>query len=743
MNRQISLAVVLVAALALYSCQTSHRLKPANAERVLAQMTQEEKIRLVVGAGNDKFVGYGSTKLLVPGAAGTTAPIERLGVPPVVLSDGPAGIRIDTVREGDTKRYYHTGFPIGTALASTWNTSLLETVGLTIGKEAHAYGIDLLFAPGMNLHRDPLGGRNFEYYSEDPLLSGKMGAAFVRGVQKNGVGACPKHFAVNNQETNRKDVDNRVGQRPLHELYLRSFEIAVRESDPWAVMSAYNAINGEQCMESRWLLTDVLRRQWHFNGIVVSDWAAPGWRSSAKEITAGNDLLAPGSNEQREELTKALASHELKAADLDTCALRMLRFVSRTTRARGYQPTNTVDLKADAAVSRQAADEALVLLENHGALPLKDGANKIGLFGISSYNFISVGTGSGNVKSRHTVNLLEGLRHAGFAVSQSPSDYYTSIVRDSVSRRSYDELGYAAIPEPGISKALIDRSAKDDDVAIVTIGRSSGEGADRNLYTDFLLQPKELKLITDVASAFHQKGKKVIVILNVPGVVETVSWRDKVDALLCAWLPGQEGGDAVADVLRGNLSPSGHLTMTWPRKYEDCNTHDNFPYDYHGPKAIGNYPKIPRKPAIKNVHYVDYEEGIYVGYRYFDTYDKPVAYPFGYGLSYTHFTFSQPAVKKAAAGYQVSVTVTNDGKMAGKEVVQLYVPLKGLIHQLVAFGKTRLLNPGESERLTLTFTPRELSYWDENMNGWMLDETARKLEIASNSRDIRLQVSIP
>ena len=725
-------------------CQHSGlRLTSAKVDQVLGQMTREEKIRLVVGAGNEKFLGYGSTKRLVPGAAGTTAPLPRLGIPPTVLSDGPAGIRIDTLREGDPKRYYHTGFPIGTALAASWNTTLMEEVGRTIGKEARAYGLDLLFAPGMNLQRDPLGGRNFEYYSEDPMLSGRMGAAFVRGVQLNGVGACPKHYVVNNQETNRKDVDNRVAPRPLHELYLRGFEIALRESHPWAVMSAYNAVNGEQCMESRRLLTDVLRDELHFDGIVVSDWAAPGWRDAAREIHAGNDLLAPGSDEQCRELRNAIAKRTLQEADLDTCAKRMLRFVARTPRGRGYKASNKVNLEADAAVSRQAADEAVVLLENHVALPFQSAVHRIGLFGITSYNFISVGTGSGNVKSRHTVNLLEGLSHAGLSVSSEAARYYRAVVADTLAVRGYNELGYAAIPEPRIDSALIMRSALTDDAAVVTIGRSSGEGADRNVYTDFLLQPNERRLLHEVAAAFHQRGKKVVVILNVPGVVETASWRNDADALLCAWLPGQQGGDAVADILTGRVSPSGRLPLTWCLQYADCNTHDNFPYDYHGPKAIGNYTKIPRQPAIKNVHYVNYEEGIYVGYRYFDTFDKPVAYPFGYGLSYTRFVYSDPKLIRKDDTFEVELTVTNCGKAEGKEVVQLYAPLKGLRHQLVAFAKTRRLAPGKSQRLKLNFTSRELSYYDEATASWKVDRDIHNVELAADSRDIRLTLPLP
>ena len=611
-------------ALVMVACGKAPQLTRDNVDDVLAHMTLDEKINIVVGAGNETFTGYGNTKKLVPGAAGTTSPIPRLGIPPTALTDGPAGLRIDTMREGQSRRYYHTGFPIGTALASSWNQPLIQEVGEAIGNEAHEYGLDLIFGPGMNLHRDPLGGRNFEYYSEDPLLTGKMAAAFVRGIQSQHVGATLKHFAVNNQETNRKDVDVRIAQRPLRELYLKPFEIAVRESDPWSVMSAYNMINGQQCMESRDLLTTILRGDFGFRGFVVSDWAAPGWRDSGREIWAGNDLLAPGTAQQRQEIKAAV-----KAGTL------------------------------------------------------------------------------------------------------------------SIAARAYDPLGYAAIPELTIDSAVIARSAQTDDVAIITIGRSCGEGADRLHATEYLLSDVEHRLIAQVSRAFHAAQKRVIVVLNVSGVVEVASWRSMADAVVLSWLPGQEAGDAVCRVLTGKVCPSGRLTMTFPLRYEDCSTHDNFPYDYHGPKAIGNYPKIPRTPAIKNVHYVDYVEGMYVGYRYFDTFNRPVAYPFGFGLSYTTFAYSDAVCRAQADGnFALSVKVTNTGACAGKEVVQVYAPVRGLRHQLVAFGKTRMLQPGESQTLSLTITQRDLACFDEAQNAWVLDAGDYTLEIGANARDARLKAHI-
>ena len=731
-------------ALVLVSCQPSVKLSPDNIDAVLADMTTDEKITLVVGAGNETFTGYGNTKKIVPGAAGTTSPIERLGITPSVLTDGPAGLRIDTLREGDDKRYYHTGFPIGTALACTWNLPLMYQVGDAIGNEAHEYGLDLIFAPGMNLHRDPLGGRNFEYYSEDPYVTGKMAAAFVKGIQANGVGATLKHYAVNNQETNRKDVDVRIGQRALRELYLRPFEIAVKEAKPWSVMSAYNSINGQQCMESRDLLTTILRRDWGFDGMVVSDWAAPGWRDSGKEMWAGNDLLAPGTPEQREEIRQALRDGKLNEADLDSCARRMLHFITRTPRFNHYAFSNNPDLKAHAQQSLQAAEEAVVLLENKNqTLPLEPTIKRVGMFGMASYNFLAVGTGSGNVKTPHTTNLEEGFAHVGIATNQDLAARYKKVLRDTLSKRANDPLGYSAIPEMDIPEEAILASADSDDAAIITIGRSCGEGADRNAFTDYQLSTLEHTIINKVCKAFHARGKKVVVVLNVSGVVEVASWKEQPDAVVLSWLLGQEGGDAVCRILKGEVCPSGRLTMTFPVTYEDCNTHDNFPYDFHGPKAIGNYKKIPRNPALKNVHFVDYKEGVHVGYRYFDTFGRKVSYPFGYGLSYTHFAYSDSKVKAKDDGtYEVTVTVTNEGTCAGKEVVQLYAPVRDIKHQLVGFAKTNLLKPGQSQTLSMVITPRDLSYFDEAQQAWVVAKGEYRLEVAANSRDVRQQVSL-
>ena len=350
------------------------RLRPDNVEEVLKAMTLEEKAALLVG-GQNKTANSGSatmigfTEAVVPGAAGVTKSIERLGIPATVMSDGPAGVRIQPTREGETRNYYATGFPVGTSLATTWNEQLVESVGKAMGEEVLDYGIDVLLAPGMNIHRSPLCGRNFEYYSEDPLLTGKMASAFVKGIQSNGVGTSIKHFAVNSQETNRDNVNEVVSQRALREIYLKGFEIAVKEGKPWTVMSSYNRLNGVYTQESRELLTTILRDEWGYDGLVVTDWT--GQRNTAAQVHAGNDLMEPGFPSQVEEIIAKVKSGELSMADVDTCARRMLQYIVKTPRYRGYRYSEQPDLKAHAQVTRQAATEGMVLLKNEqNALPL-------------------------------------------------------------------------------------------------------------------------------------------------------------------------------------------------------------------------------------------------------------------------------------------------------------------------------------------------------------------------------------
>ena len=742
------ISILAMSAAAVLSCapKGDPQLGKDSLDKVVAAMTLEEKAHLVIGTGMAGSSGeapvVGETRNLVPGAAGTTYPIPRLGIPAIVLADGPAGLRINPLREGDANTYYCTHFPIGTLLASTWNTELVEEVGQAIGNEVLEYGTDVLLAPALNIHRNPLCGRNFEYYSEDPVVSGKTAAAYVRGVQSNGVGTSIKHYALNNQETNRMKNDVRVSPRAVREIYLKGFEIAVKESQPWTVMSSYNFVNGVYTSESKDLQTTMLRDEWGFKGMVMTDWF--GGADAAAQMWAGNDMLQPGRPGQFEDIVEGVRSGRLSEADLDRNVRRVLELIVKSPRFKGYEFSNKPDLKAHAAVTRQSAVEGMVLLENNGVLPLASEISRVALFGTTSYDFIAGGTGSGNVNRAYTVSLLEGLRNAGYAIDAELEKTYTKYIKEETERLNPKSDDPMAMFMPKIragefvpSARLLDKMVRANDVAIITLGRNSGEFLDRKV-ADFTLTEQESGMIETVCAAFHKAGKKVVVILNVGGVIETASWKNLPDAVLLAWQAGQEGGNSVADVLKGVANPSGKLTMTFPVRYEDHASSRNFPIDM----AFGMFGKDKDAEPQRNVDYTEYEEGIYVGYRWFDKQGLEVSYPFGYGLSYTRFEWSEASVKSSRGETAVSVKVTNTGKIAGKDVVELYVAapqgeLDKPVKELKAYAKTRELQPGESQLVTLKVKNSELASYDESASAWVTDAGHYDFMLGSSSRDIR------
>ena len=738
MRKTITILAALACAATLFA---QPQLNKDNVEEVLKAMTLQEKAALCVGGSrmvNIDGIPTGSANL-VPGAAGTTRALPRLGIPATVLADGPAGLRISPTREGSSKTFYCTGFPVGTLLASSWDLDLVESVTDAMGNEVLEYGVDVLLAPGMNIHRNPLCGRNFEYFSEDPLLSGKMAAAYVRGIQKNGVGTSIKHYAANNQETNRSMNDAKVGVRALREIYLKNFEIAVKESDPWTVMSSYNQLNGEFTQQSHDLLTKVLREDWGYTGIVMTDWGNK--EGTVKAVIAQNDLMEPGAQSEIERIIAAVKDGSLSEADLDRNVRNILNYIVKTPRFQGYKYSDAPDLKAHAAVARSAAAESMVLLRNEGALPLS-GSEKVAMYGISSIDFVAGGTGSGNVNKAYVVNMKEGLENAGFKLDKDLVDYYESYIKYynannklNSSNSNRPLLGSAKLAEIPVGSAAIKRQAKNNDVAVITIGRNAGEGADRKMMDDFELTAVERELIQNVSAAFHLEGKKVVVVLNIGGVIETNSWKEMVDAILLPWSPGQEGANAVADVLTGKSNPSGKLPMTFPVNFTDHPSSSNFTYDYTRPQS-NMFFRGPAAPA-KDVDYTNYDEGIYVGYRHFTTTGTKVSYPFGYGLSYTEFSYSKPAVKAGKDGFTATVTVTNTGSVAGKEVVELYVsaPQGGMDKpklELKAFAKTRELQPGESQTLTLSVDNYSLASFNEANSSWETAAGSYKVFFSKN-----------
>lgn len=712
------------------------KLSADNIDQVLKAMTLEEKATLVVG-------GRGNS---VPGAAGATQAIPRLGIPGTVLADGPAGLRISPTRQGDSQTYYCTGFPVGTVLACTWNTELVEQLTTAMGQEVHEYGVDVLLAPGMNLHRNPLCGRNFEYFSEDPLLSGKISAAYVKGIQKNDVGVSVKHFAGNDQEINRSENDARINPRALRELYLKNFEITIREAKPWTIMSSYNKINGTYTQQSHDLLTGFLRDEWGYQGIVMTDWGNKAGTVNA--VHAGNDLMEPGAASETQRIVEAVNNGTLDIADLDRNVRRMLEYIVKTPSFKGYKYSNKPDLDGHARMVRESAPEGMVLLKNNGNLPMEAKGN-IALFGLSAYKSIAGGTGSGNVNKPYIRNISEGLEAAGFTLDSRLADFYVKHRDYVASQRALGMgggrnvmLGEAVLPEVAINQAAIQSCAQRNDAAVIVIGRNAGEGDDRRMVDDFELTDIERALVRDVCNEFHKVGKKVTVVMNIGGVIETASWKGQPDAILLAWTPGQEVGNSVADILTGKSNPSGKLSMTFPTSYLDIPSSANFPYNGQVQQQQGRGGFGGRNAGNKDIDYTTYAEGIWVGYRYFNTAGVEVSYPFGYGLSYTTFEYSKPTVKAKDGGFEATITVKNTGKVAGKEAVEIYVsaPDGGLVKpesELKAFGKTRLLQPGESQTLTFKADAYTLASFNEEASEWQTAAGKYTVKFGASATDIR------
>ena len=751
--RPAALAGLLLAGPAAAVAQTAPlpQLGKAPLKEVLAALTPDEKVRLVVGMGfypsgfppgmlPPGLGGDDKVPEKVPGAAGRTHAVPRLGIPSLTLSDGPAGVRIDPIRGGDsTKTYYATAFPVATLLASSWDTALVHRVGVAFGSEVRAFGIDVLLAPGMNIHRNPLGGRNFEYFSEDPLVAGSMAAALVNGVEANGVGTSIKHFAVNNQEFNRMQLNSKVSERALREVYLKGFQLAVKRAQPWTVMSSYNRVNGTYTSESRELLSTLLREEWGFKGLVMTDWY--GGHDPVAQLRAGNDLLMPGTRTQGEALLAALNTGALTPQQLDANVARVLELVLKSPAFKGSGTASQPALAADAAVARTAAAESMVLLRNEaGTLPLAAG-RKVAVFGNASYHLITGGTGSGDVNKAYTVSLAQGLANARFDVAEAPTQAYAQYLRTEKAKlpKTRGLLDPApVIAEMNVDGALLQQQALSADVALVTLGRSTGEGGDRHVENDFTLTAAEQALVKDVAAAFHVQGKKVVVVLNVGGVVEVASWRAQADAILLAWQPGQEGGNAMADVLGGAVAPSGKLATTFPVTYADVPFGGNFP-GKELPGGTGRTNSLMGKPSENT-----YEEGIYVGYRYYNTFRVKPAYEFGYGLSYTAFTYSNLKLSAAtlAGPLTATVTVTNSGRVAGKEAVQLYVSapagkLDKPESELKAFAKTNLLRPGQSQTLRFTLTAADLTSYDAAASAWVAAAGTYTVKAAASSRSVQ------
>lgn len=715
---------------------------------LLSQMTLEEKIHLLKGSGMGSAMGKGNTA--IPDAVGTIVPTPRLGIPTIYLSDGPAGLRIEPKREGEDRTFYCTAFPIGTLLSSTWNPSLVNEIGKAMGTEAKEYGIDVILGPGANIHRHPLCGRNFEYYSEDPVLTGFIGAAMVNGIESQGVGTSVKHFVANNQETDRNFNDVIVSDRAMREIYLKGFEIIVKEWQPWTIMSAYNKVNGIYVPERKDLMTDILRGDWKYQGLVMTDWF--GGDSAPAMIAAGNDLLEPGTKKQWKALKKATENGTLSVEEINTSTRRILKLIVQSKKMQNYQYSNNPDLDVHAKIARQSATEGMILLKNERTLPIKNAKN-IALMGVTSFDFIAGGTGSGDVNEAYTVSLEDGLKNAGFEINQFSKEIFETHKSNNKDQFIKPE-GLSAMTTPynpprmDYTKDELHEIASTSDLGIITIGRNSGEGVDRVEVNDFMLSEKEQNMITKVCTAFHAAGKKVVVVMNIGGAIETASWKGQPDAILVAWQGGQEGGNSVADILSGKVNPSGKLPMTFPINLNDHASNANFPIKGGALDLMklmfASREEKPENKKIKNKDYTNYEEGIYVGYRHFDKAELEVSYPFGYGLSYTTFDLSNLDASMKNDSISVMVTVSNTGSLAGKEVIQVYTskpdteidrPLK----ELRTFTKTKSLVPEEVVTVGFHIPVSELRYWSEEASQWILEKGLYSIQVGASSRDIRLE----
>ena len=751
-TRYLVSLVITIAAQCGYSLHVNaQQLNANNIDDVVNAMSIEEKCHLVLGCGM-----HFNDEAKFPGTAGSTYAVPRLGIPATYCADSQQGLRMNANRDWDHHDYYPTDFVASMTLASTWDREAAFKVGKGIGNEVREFGLDWILSPAMNLIRNPLCGRNHEYYSEDPYLSGTIAAGYVRGVQSEGTAACPKHFIANNQETNRNSNISQVSQRALREIYLKAFEIMVKESDPWTIMTSYNKLNGPYALQNRDLLTTIVRDEWGWKGMYVSDWNAGD--DAVAAMKAGNDMLQPGQDKQYQAILDAAKSGKLSMDILNANVKRILEYIVKTHNFKGYQYGNEPNLKAHAQIVREVGADGIVLLKNNGILPLT--GKRVALFGCTSYDWISGGSGFGGTSVGHyTVSLIEGMRSAGYEVYKPLISIYKQHIASEEKRLFPNGRPPFSITPPARAeeKAFTAEEMNDaidgSDVAIISLGRKSGEAADRS-EADFYLKEGESQLIKTVSEAYHAKGKKVIVLLDICSPIDVASWQDQIDALVCTWQGGQESGFSVADVLSGKVNPSGKLPMTFQIKYGDAYADKNFPGNVDD-KTLGamfmwgyDKDKAPeeRNPEA-NIDYTNYEEDIYVGYRYFDSFGKNVAYPFGFGLSYTTFSYDNMNVSEAGGVYTVKVDVKNTGSRAGRNVVELFVAapnskkLNKPEKELRNYAKTKNLKPGETETITMQVKTEDLASFNEKASAWKTDAGDYTFMICSSANDIEAKAT--
>ena len=649
-----------------------------NTELLLKELTLEEKCALLSGAETFKTRG-----------------MPEHGIPQIWLSDGPHGLRKQAGESdhlGLNPSVPATCFPTASAVANSWDAALGEEIGAALGEEAAAQEVSVVLGPGLNMKRNPLCGRSFEYFSEDPYLAGKLAAGYIRGIQSKGVAACPKHFAVNSQETRRMASDSIVDERTLREIYLTGFEIAVKEGHPRSIMSSYNLVNGTYANENKHLLMEILRGEWGFDGAVITDWGGSNDHALGVKNGSTLEMPAPGGDSVRE-LLAAVESGKITESDIDARLSELLPLVFDTKAALDAAPRE-FDAAAHHALARRAAEESLVLLKNEGALlPLAAGS-KVAVIGDFAKNPRYQGAGSSMVNSTQVDVLLDKLIDSELNVIGY--------------QQGFDRHGK---PDAALQKSACELAIQADTV-ILCMGLdeiAESEGLDRS---NLRLAQNQVDLLQAVAAV----NPKIVVVLYSGSVVET-PWLDNCQALLYAALGGQAGAGAVADALTGKVNPCGKLAETWPLAYADIPSAADF---------------ATRRKTV------EYREGLYIGYRYFTTAEKAVRFPFGYGMSYTTFAYSDMAADEQG----VSLTVTNTGSVAGTEIVQLYVAKKSSelfrpVRELKGFARVTLA-PGEKQRITITLDDKAFRFWNVKANRWEIEGGEYELLVGASVEDIRL-----
>ena len=649
-----------------------------NTELLLKKLTLEEKCALLSGAETFKTRG-----------------MPEHGIPQIWLSDGPHGLRKQAGESdhlGLNPSVPATCFPTASAVANSWDAALGEEIGAALGEEAAAQEVSVVLGPGLNMKRNPLCGRSFEYFSEDPYLAGKLAAGYIRGIQSKGVAACPKHFAVNSQETRRMASDSIVDERTLREIYLTGFEIAVKERHPRSIMSSYNLVNGTYANENKHLLMEILRGEWGFDGAVITDWGGSNDHALGVKNGSTLEMPAPGGDSVRE-LLAAVESGKISESDIDARLSELLPLVFDTKTALDAAPRE-FDAAAHHALARRAAEESLVLLKNEGALlPLAAGS-KVAVIGDFAKNPRYQGAGSSMVNSTQVDVLLDKLIDSELNVIGY--------------QQGFDRHGK---PDAALQKSACELATQADTV-VLCMGLdeiAESEGLDRS---NLRLAQNQVDLLQAVAAV----NPKIVVVLYSGSVVET-PWLDNCQALLYAALGGQAGAGAVADALTGKVNPCGKLAETWPLAYADVPSAADF---------------ATRRKTV------EYREGLYIGYRYFTTAEKAVRFPFGYGMSYTTFAYSDMAADEQG----VSLTVTNTGSVAGTEIVQLYVAKKNSelfrpAKELKGFARVTLA-PGEKQRITIMLDDKAFRFWNVKANRWEIEGGEYELLVGASVEDIRL-----